>query len=92
MDGTGSGTTGVAIFDYLPMHAKTGIASRRPKSTLWHHRPGRKARCRNIASQSSFLVLSNAILGAAVRRSHGRLVKSARRYLVVVCVRTEILI
>ena len=32
--GTGSETTGVAIFDLKRMHAKTGIANRRLKPTL----------------------------------------------------------
>ena len=41
--GTGSETTGVAIFDLTRMHAKTGIASRRLKPTLGLSRSGEHA-------------------------------------------------
>ena len=60
--GTGSETTGVAIFDYLPMHAKTGIASRRLKPTLGLIDPeNTRTQPPAVAASAGLDVLSHAI-------------------------------
>ena len=60
--GTGSETTGVAIFDYLPLHAKTGIAHRRLKPTLGILDPENlRTLPAQVAATSGFDVLSHAI-------------------------------
>ncbi len=60
--GTGSETTGVAIFDYLPLHAKTGIANRRLKPTLGILDPENlRTMPPQVAATSGFDVLSHAI-------------------------------
>lgn len=60
--GTGSETTGVSIFDYTPLHAKTGIASRRLKPTLGILDPeNTRTTPPEVAASSGLDVLSHAI-------------------------------
>jgi hydroxyacid-oxoacid transhydrogenase len=60
--GTGSETTGVAIFDYSAMHAKTGIAHRRLRPTLGYLDPENTATLpRLVAASAGLDVLCHAI-------------------------------
>jgi hydroxyacid-oxoacid transhydrogenase len=60
--GTGSETTGVAIFDYTPLHAKTGIAHRRLKPMLGIVDPDNtRTMPAEVAAASGLDVLSHAI-------------------------------
>lgn len=60
--GTGSETTGVAIFDFVRMHAKTGIAHRRLKPTLGLIDPDNTRTLPSAVAVSAGLdVLSHAI-------------------------------
>jgi hydroxyacid-oxoacid transhydrogenase len=60
--GTGSETTGIAIFDYTALHAKTGIAHRRLKPTLGILDPDNTRMLPpQVAAASGFDVLSHAI-------------------------------
>lgn len=60
--GTGSETTGVAIFDFVHMHAKTGIAHRRLKPALGLVDPeNTKTQMPEVAASAGLDVLSHAI-------------------------------
>ncbi len=60
--GTGSETTGVAIFDLVEMHAKTGIAHRRLKPTLGLIDPDNtKTLPPQVAASTGLDVLSHAV-------------------------------
>lgn len=60
--GTGSETTGVAIFDYVKMHAKTGIAHRRLKPTLGLLDPeNTRTMPPQVAAASGLDILSHAV-------------------------------
>jgi len=60
--GTGSETTGVAIFDYKPLHAKTGIANRRLKPTLGLLDPeNTRTMPPEVAASTGLDILSHAI-------------------------------
>jgi hydroxyacid-oxoacid transhydrogenase len=60
--GTGSETTGVAIFDYIRMHAKTGIAHRRLKPALGLLDPeNTRTMPPQVAASSGLDILSHAV-------------------------------
>src|SRR5205085_11801611 len=60
--GTGSETTGVAIFDYSRLHAKTGIASRRLKPTLGLLDPDNtRTMPPQVAASTGLDILSHAV-------------------------------
>jgi hydroxyacid-oxoacid transhydrogenase len=60
--GTGSETTGVAIFDYEALHAKTGIAHRRLKPLLGIVDPDNtRTQPREVAASTGLDVLSHAV-------------------------------
>src|SRR5437879_774362 len=60
--GTGSETTGVAVFDLKKMHAKTGIANRRLKPTLGYLDPeNTRTMPPEVAASTGLDILSHAV-------------------------------
>ena len=60
--GTGSETTGVTIFDYQKLHAKTGIANRRLKPTLGYLDPDNtRTLPPQVAASTGLDILSHAV-------------------------------
>jgi hydroxyacid-oxoacid transhydrogenase len=60
--GTGSETTGVTIFDFTRMHAKTGIANRRLKPTLGYLDPeNTRTMPPQVAASTGLDILSHAV-------------------------------
>ena len=60
--GTGSETTGVSIFDYKALHAKTGIANRRLKPTLGYLDPDNtRTMPPAVAASTGLDILSHAV-------------------------------
>src|SRR5262249_57302315 len=60
--GTGSETTGVSIFDFRKLHAKTGIANRRLKPTLGYLDPeNTRTMPPAVAASTGLDILSHAI-------------------------------
>lgn len=60
--GTGSETTGVSIFDFSRLHAKTGIASRRLKPTLGYLDPDNtRSMPPQVAASTGLDILSHAV-------------------------------
>jgi hydroxyacid-oxoacid transhydrogenase len=71
--GTGSETTGVTIFDYKRLHAKTGIASRRLKPTLGLLDPeNTRTMPTAVAASSGLDILSHAVESYTAMPYHER--------------------
>ena len=71
--GTGSETTGVAIFDYLALHAKTGIAHRALRPALGIIDPNNtRTAPRMVSACAAFDVLSHALESLTALPYHQR--------------------